>query len=511
MNIGIKQGDYIGKTIIFAKNKKHANLLENLFNEMYKFKGKLATVIYSEITEKSELIRKFKEEDFPRIAISVDLMDTGIDVPEIVNLVFAKPIYSKVKFWQMIGRGTRRCDNLFGDGVDKKEFVIFDCYKNFEFFELKPDGYEPKPQKTSIQVRFEIMCKLLEKYREKTDNQKCEDFIKKIKADIEALPKESIEIKKNRKKIEQVKKQEYWNHINADFIKKLRVEIAKLMQWIDVVDNGDAISFDNSIYRIMHTVITEDNNMTISEINSTIEKLSKLKLNLNQFEGKREFVKSLLNPTGWEDLSYSRLEHIRVELRELMKYKGSIPGPFIVLDVKDTGGIAKEISAGSVLYSGNMEPYEKRVKNAIEEKLNDQIVIHKIKKGQQLTEKELESIYKIFGEDFVYSINELSSKTDIDKEDIVGIIRRFIGVDEEELNKIFENFIQSYHSKMNSTQIKTLEIIKNDIAKNKGISFASLFTVPYTQFNPNGVDGIFGKLADEVFHLIAPFKVSVVS
>lgn len=94
---------------------------------------------------------------------------------------------------------------------------------------------------------------------------------------------------------------------------------------------------------------------------------------------------------------------------------------------------------------------------------------------------------------------------------IVSIIRRFVGVDEEELNRTFEEFIQAHHNKMSATQMKTLELIKNEIAKNKGISFASLFAAPYTSFNPNGVDGIFGRMADEVFDLIAPYRASYIS
>lgn len=512
MDNGIKVGDHIGKTIIFAKSKGHANLLDSLFNEMYpQYKGKLTAVIYSGVKDKERLIEDFKNEEFPRIAISVDLLDTGIDVPEIVNLVFAKPIYSKVKFWQMIGRGTRRCDNLFGDGLDKTEFAIFDCYKNFEFFEMNPKGFIPKPQKTSMQVRFELMCKLLEIYKSKKESSICAEFVEKIKRDISELPTESIEIKKNRKKIEQVKKDEYWSHLSEDFIKKLKLEIAPLIQWIEAKDNSDAIAFDNSIYRILQYFEVNDKDGLTREINTTMEKLARLKLNINQFDGKRELVKSLLDPSGWEELSYEKLEKIRIDLRGLMKHKGATASSFVVFDIKDTGGVIKEVSAGSVLYGANMEPYEKRVKTAIEDKLNDQMIIHKIRKGDKLSEVELEGIYSIFGEDFVYSIDELSSKTDIDKDDIVGIIRKFVGVDEIELNKIFEEFIQKHHNKMNSTQIKTLELIKNDIAKNKGISFAALFAPPYTSFNPNGVDGIFGRMADEVFDLIAPFKATYIS
>ncbi|WP_129595936.1 DEAD/DEAH box helicase family protein [Anaerophilus nitritogenes] len=512
MDNGIKVGDHLGKTIIFAKNKNHANLLDSLFNEMYpQYKGKMTAVIYSGIKDKERLIENFKNEEFPRIAISVDLLDTGIDVPEIVNLVFAKPIYSKVKFWQMIGRGTRRCDNLFDNGLDKTEFVIFDSYKNFEFFEMNPKGFIPKLQKTSMQVRFESLCKLLETYKLKNKENICNDFVEKLKRDIEELPLESIEIKKNRKKIEQVKKEEYWKNLSENFIKKLKLEIAPLIQWIEAKDNSDAISFDNSIYRILQNFENNDKDLLIKEINVTMEKLARLKLNINQFDGKREVVKSLLQPSGWENLSYERLEKIRIDLRDLMKHKGATSGAFVVFDIKDTAGVVKEISAGSVLYGANMEPYEKRVKSAIEEKLNDQLVILKIRKGEKLSQTEIEGIYSIFGEEFVYSIDELSSKTDIDKEDIVGIIRKFVGVDEMELNKRFEEFIQKYHKKMNATQIKTLEIIKNDIAKNKGISFAALFAQPYTSFSPNGVDGIFGRMADDVFDLIAPFKATYIS
>lgn len=512
MNNGIKVGDHLGKTIIFAKNKNHANLLDSLFNEMYpQYKGKMTAVIYSGIKDKERLIENFKNEELPRIAISVDLLDTGIDVPEIVNLVFAKPIYSKVKFWQMIGRGTRRCDNLFDDGMDKREFAIFDSYKNFEFFEMNPKGFIPKPQKTSMQVRFELMCKLLEIYKVKNEEDICNDFVVKLKADIEELPAESIEIKKNRKKIDKIKNEEYWNQLSEDFIKKLKLEISPLIQWIEAKDNSDAILFDNSIYRILQSFEKDDKDSLVREINYTMEKLAKLKLNINQFDGKRELVKSLLQPSGWDNLSYEKLEQIRIDLRDLMKHKGASAGTFVVMDIKDTGEVVKEISAGSVLYGANMEPYEKRVRTAIEEKLKDQLVIHKIRKGEKLCQTEIDGIYSIFGEDFVYSIDELSSKTDIDKEDIVSIIRKFIGVDEIELNKMFEEFIQKHHQRMNATQIKTLEIIKNDIAKNKGISFAALFAAPYTSFNPNGVDGIFGRMADDVFDLIAPFRATYIS
>lgn len=161
----------------------------------------------------------------------------------------------------MIGRGTRIYENLFGEGQDKKEFAIFDCYKNFQFFEMHAKGYEPKPQKTSVQLRFEIMCSLLEIFKQKGELNICEAFAAKLKGDIEELPENSIKIKKNRKKIEQVKREEYWNNLSEDLIKKLKLEIAPLTKWIEGVDNSDSVAFDNFIYKIMVNNISNDNDI----------------------------------------------------------------------------------------------------------------------------------------------------------------------------------------------------------------------------------------------------------
>ena len=137
--IRVADGSRLGKTIIFARNHNHAVLLQSLFDEMYpQYGGNFCRVIDNYDPRAEELIDDFKGEGKNpelTIAISVDMLDTGIDVPEIVNLVFAKPVYSYIKFWQMIGRGTRLCPDLFGPGKDKTKFLIFDHWGNFEYFD----------------------------------------------------------------------------------------------------------------------------------------------------------------------------------------------------------------------------------------------------------------------------------------------------------------------------------------------------------------------------------------
>ena len=166
MNDGIKVsgGDKLGKTIIFAKNHKHAVFIEERFNRNYpEYGGKFLRVIDNYETKAQHLLEKFvnpyKEED-PQIAVSVDMMDTGVDAPRVVNLVFFKLVRSASKFWQMIGRGTRLCPDLFGPGDDKKEFLIFDYCENFEFFDEHPDGANASNQKPLLQQIFEAKLKV---------------------------------------------------------------------------------------------------------------------------------------------------------------------------------------------------------------------------------------------------------------------------------------------------------------------------------------------------------------
>lgn len=512
MNNGIKVGETIGKSIIFAKNKRHAKLLMELFDDMYpQYNGKLAAIIHSDIEKKDDLLKAFKEADRPRIAISVDMLDTGIDVPEIVNLVFAKPIYSKVKYLQMIGRGTRLCEDLFGKGVDKKQFIVFDHWKNFEFFDETPDGNIPAVTKTSIQIRFERRIELLRLFNDNKDIGKKEELIRLIREDIAALPEKSIAVKKQWKTLEWLKLDQNWVIINQQLFDKLLIEVAPLMQWIDSEGNKTAILFDNQMYKMQIYKITNNRGLA-NHICDTVYELSRLRLNLNQFNGVRDYVKSLINQNVWQWAKYEDVEEARVKLRGLMKYKTENPDqPFLKLNIKDSDIIVREFYDKNKINSSDMQPYEDRVKKALEDELNMQMAIYKIRKGEILTENDISMIYDIFNSGKIeYTIDELSEKTHVKKDDLVGILRRFVGVDENELNIRFEQFVRVHTNQMSATQIKIIEMIKNDIVKNKGISFAALYGPPYTNINHDGFDGIFkGKISEEVIELIKPYKVEL--
>lgn len=512
MTKGIRVGDDIGKTIIFARNIHHAKLLIQLFNEeLYpQYNGKLAAIIHSEIKNKDDLLNDFKEKDRPRIAISVDMLDTGIDVPEVVNLVFAKPVYSKVKFMQMLGRGTRLCPDLFGKGQHKECFMVLDHWKNFEFFDIKPDGNLPSQAKAALQMSLELRIQMLLTLGQKGMTNKQADLIATIRQDIAGLPATSVAVRKNWKTLEWLKLDQTWNLLSNELTTKLKTEVAPLMQWVDVDGQKDALWFDNQMYRMQLLKLQNDPKLE-EHIDNIVYELSRLRLNLNQFNTIRDYCLELMKPDFWHKADYDAIEKARQTLRDYMKYRGDKPGkPFIKLDIADTEQQVVKIKEATASYTTDMGPYEERVKKALESQLEMQLVIQKIRRGQLLTKQDMDTIYQIFNSGRVeFTLDELAQTTHVKQSDLVGLLRQFVGIDIEELDNRFSQFIQAHSGKMSAMQISTLEMIKNDIIKNKGISFAALYEPPYTACSQSGIDGIFGGKTPEVFALITPYKVEL--
>ena len=513
MTQGVRVGDDIGKTIIFARNINHAKLLITLFDEeLYpQYNGKLAAIIHSEIKNKDDLLTDFKEKDRPRIAISVDMLDTGIDVPEVVNLVFAKPVYSKVKFMQMLGRGTRLCSDLFGKGRPKEYFMVLDHWKNFDFFDIKPDGIVPSQTKSALQMRLELRMQILQALTQQGMTAKQADLVAAIRADIDALPRTSVEVRKHWQTLEWLKLDQTWTAISDELTTKLKTEVAPLMQWIDAEGQKDALWFDNQMYRMQLLTMKRDPKRE-EHIATIVYELSRLRLNLNQFNSIRDYCLELMNPDFWRQADYGAIEQARQTLRDYLKYRGDRPGkPFLQLDIADTEQQVSKIKEATASFTANMDAYEERVKKALEAQLDMQLVIQKIRRGQTVTAQDIDTIYAIFQSGQVeFTLAELSQTTQVKQSDLVGLLRQFVGIDVEELDNRFSQFIQAHSGKMSAMQIKTLEMIKNDIIKHKGISFAALYEPPYTTRSQNGIDGIFGgKITPEVFALITPYKVEL--
>jgi len=500
MNEGVKVKDRIGKSIIFARNKNHANFLFEIFNENYpQYKGKLCCIIYSGLPNVEDELLKFKNNDLPRIAISVDMLDTGIDIREIVNLVFAKPIFSNVKFWQMIGRGTRLRENLFEEGMDKEGFKVFDFWANFEFFNENPEGKKIPVQKSQIQTAFERKLDLLEYFVETKDTKNINYMVPLIKKDIDELPLKSIDVRDKRKIIDEVNKENLWKNITKSFIKKLRIDIAPLTQWIEREDSIDSRSFDCNMFKLELLKCKDKMEDYCDMVNNTKEKLSFLNTSMNLFDGgKRELINELLeddyNHSKWLNATFIDLENIRTSLRDLMKNKGIIKRPFVKINLKDTL-INKDIDTN--IYSSKYEEYDKKVREELEKAIDNSLIIQKIRRGLKLSHFEELGIGALLREDFCYSLRDLSSKSNILEDDLVGIVRYYLDVDREYIDEVFNDYLGKYKQSLTPSQIMIVKMIAEDIKKSKIISSENLSKGAYNRICSAGFYGAFSEDDEE--------------
>ena len=278
----IEGGDKLGKTIIFAKNSRHAEAIVKRFNAIYPEYGShfIKQIDYS-IKYVDTLIDDFSsKEKMPQIAVSVDMLDTGIDIPEILNLVFFKKVRSKSKFWQMIGRGTRLCKELLGAGEDKDKFLIFDFCNNFDFFRANPKGMEVGIAESLTEKIFntkvEIVRALQEmKYQEEDYIEYRKNTVEELLQGVRNLNDASFRVKLHQKYVETYRTDESWQCLETKEVSELKEHIAPLITWLD--EDELAKRFDYLIYTVDLAYLESKNaSKPIKRIVKTAEELSKL-------------------------------------------------------------------------------------------------------------------------------------------------------------------------------------------------------------------------------------------
>ncbi len=320
--ITVDYGSKIGKTIIFAKNHYHAEKIFEVFNKEYPHLKNYAQVIDNYSTYAQSLIDEFSEKDkMPQIAISVDMLDTGIDVPEVLNLVFFKKVMSKAKFWQMIGRGTRLCPNLL-DGEDKEKFYIFDFCNNFEFFRMNKgkDSTINKSVQTSIfNLKVQMIYKLQDYIQQSADLQ---DFRKALVIDvtdkIKELNKENFAVKQHLKYVEMYNNIESFNVITYEDTLVIESELSSLIQ--PYKDEATAVRFDALMYGIeLAYLMGEKNTRGINDLLRRVKDISSIS-NVPEIDIKANIIDKILNTDFVERANINDFEKIRQDIRNLIKY-----------------------------------------------------------------------------------------------------------------------------------------------------------------------------------------------
>jgi len=470
--IRVAGGDRLGKTIIFAQNKRHAEFILERFNKLYpKYHGSFAQRVICDDTYAQTIIDDFKQpEKEPIIAVSVDMMDTGIDVPECVNLVFFKKVRSKAKFWQMIGRGTRLCkgltcvDQIDGEYTDKKRFLIFDYCGNFEYFRTHKEGYESKDTKSLTENIFGKKIKLaviLQESAYADDDYQAwrSDLVSSCFTQVQELNSDLISVRLHMQSVEKFKKPGAFNFISEGDKGELLQQIAPIVQ----LDDADEFAkrFDNFMYGLMiasmeHLPSFKYARKQLCDIGNLLEK----KISIPQVKAKLSTIREVNIDSFWETNDVLQFEKVRNELRDLIKflYEGVDSKKTIITHLTDPVIGQQEGVHLDAAY--DFEDYRAKVNRYVNEH-GDTLAIYKLTHNIPLASGDYKELERVL-------TSELGSKEDYVREfgdtPFGLLVRKIAKMDHEAAMAAFSQFIND--QSLNHRQIEFVNKIINHIENN---------------------------------------------
>ena len=479
----IKSGEDIGKTIIFAYNHKHAERIVERFHALYPNRGAdYCQLIDNQVKHHDKIIREFKTpEKLPQIAVSVDMLDTGIDVPEVLNLVFFKIVKSKIKFEQMIGRGTRLCPNIFGEGKDKELFYIFDWCGNFDYFSKNPDGIDPANSKSLTERLFSLRLDIAKELQSADHQEK--EFDKKMHDDLKVLLHQQVNsIVKERKDarpywniIEPFRDNEKWTYLSDVDVLRLK-EIGKLIPQDDDDESAkkfDVIMLHLQLAHIDSTVRVGQFRQVVVNIAAHLEKKGTVPAVMTRIET----IRNVQKPQFWENESLDSLESVRTELRDLIKLlEETRKTKKFIIDIDDP---YETVDGGEDVII--QTTYKQRVIDYLA-KNTDNPTLRKIQGFEQLTSGDFAELERIFFEELGTreDFNELAEGHPY-KNNVAAFIRVINGIDRKKALQIYQNFIEG--NNLTSEQERYLKNILDYVSVNGDIETRNFMEYPLKALN----------------------------
>ena len=459
----IEGEEKIGKTIIFAKNTKHARAIVERFNKLYpKYGGNFVKAVDYSINYVDSIIDDFSDKNkLPQIAVSVDMLDTGIDIPEILNLVFFKKVRSKTKFWQMIGRGTRLCPDLLGVDMDKERFLIFDFCNNFEFFKFNPKGFEGNKAETLTEKLFNTKVSMVKelqdiKYIEGKYAELRKELLEELITSVKALNEDSYIVRMNLSYVHKYKNENVWSNIGAVAQNEIREYISPLIT--SYSDDELAKRFDVVMYNIQLAYLQNNNaSKGIRHVMVTAEKLSKLGT-IPQIQQQKYTIEKAMTEDFWEDSDIFEVEEVRISLRELIKYLEKSSQKIYYTSFEDM--IVAEDRNDSVYNANNLKNYKKKVEYYLNSH-KDELAIFKLRNNKKITKQDVETLEEIL-------LKQLGNCDDYKKEfgdtPVSQLVRKLVGLDREAANEAFSEFLNN--KSFNTKQIHFVKLIVDYVVKN---------------------------------------------
>lgn len=489
----IEGGDLLGKTIIFAKNHNHAVFIEECFNKRYpQYAGKMLRIIDNQVYNAQDMIYRFSDPENKefQIAVSVDMLDTGIDIPEILNLVFFKSVRSKAKFWQMVGRGTRLCKNIFGPGMDKECFYIFDVCGNLEFFSTNIKETEPGLRGTLSQQIFTAKLNLAFLLEEKQATAEelllKEQLLDELHHIVLALNEEDFRVRMKLQFVEKYRNRDQWNALSNLDVLEIEKHIATL--YTDSKSDESARWFDLMMLNLMLAQLQQSprQNFYQLQVTETTRGLLK-KLSIPEVKAREQLIRHIQEDEYWQQAGLPTHNQSRLDLRQLIKYIDPVFKPNLYTNFKDEVGNIEEVQI--LTQYQELGSYKKRVEKFIRDNQHH-ITIHRIRNNKPITQQEVAELEKL-----LFSIDEHGNKELLEKvtkgQPLAAFIRGILGLDINAAKEAFAEFLSK--GNLSATQIMFINSIIDYLSVNGTIDKKMLFDKPFTDIDYRGISGVFSN------------------
>ncbi|WP_026437315.1 DEAD/DEAH box helicase family protein [Acidovorax sp. JHL-9] len=513
-------GDRLGKTIVFAKNQKHAEFIQQRFDANYpEYRGEFARTITFKTEYAQSLIDQFSQKDqAPHIAISVDMLDTGIDVPEVVNLVFFKIVRSKAKFWQMLGRGTRLCKDLYGPGQDKKDFFIFDFCQNLEFFNQELEGSEGAVAQPLSQRLFNARLELIEVLDKRlasdgvaeeaqqspvlTDAGIRHDTATLLHSMVAGMSLDNFVVRPQRRWVEAWAQPDAWKRPSPEQLAEVATHLSGLPTAVRD-DDEDAKRFDALLLNTELALLRSE--PALARLQARVQQLAASLLELASVPAVKNellLIEAVAGDEWWQDVTLSMLEQARRKLRSLIKLIEKSSRKVVYTDFEDAIGETAEVDLPLVASAVDFDRFRAKAKVFLRAH-EDRLALHKLRRNQPLTAADLQELEALLHE---------AGGTDGDIErartlhtSLPVFVRSLVGLDREAAMAAFSNLIGG--GQASASQLQFIEEIVQHLTEHGAMPAERLYASPFTDIHAQGPEGVFeSATVERLFQTLEQFE-----